>query len=150
LILMYDIQGRMNRAPSRSILCDGIKGEKQRGGLTEWESRVSANQKMARLYLHTYIHTHIHTYRNYLSSGRRGRKDSDSLYISHQHISLTYSASACNRLTRSGRWMEKRCKEKFKQRWLPYKHLFHWTVPQSFTWLVDWLLSGCTSPKDPG
>jgi hypothetical protein len=57
---MYDIQGRMNRAPSRSILCDGIKGEKQRGGLTEWESRVSANQKMARLYLHTYIHTHTY------------------------------------------------------------------------------------------
>jgi hypothetical protein len=44
------------------------------------------------------VFTYIHTYRDYLSWDKRGRKDSNGSYISHQHISLIRSASCIQQI----------------------------------------------------
>jgi hypothetical protein len=83
------------------------------GALTEWESRGLCESKDGKT-VFTYIYTYIHMG---TISGQTG--DVEKTVTARTYListlALYVALPAYNRLTRSGRWMEKRCKEKIQK-----------------------------------
>ena len=98
----------MNRGSESVDVLWWNKRQETKGGLTEWESRWQ------RLYLRTYIHTYIHI-GTISARTREVEKTVTARTYLISTLALNVALLACNTLTRSGRWMEKRYKEKIQK-----------------------------------